>query len=85
MLIYVDDIIITRTHPDMINNLVLLMKKEFPVKDLGSLSDVDQILFEGSLLMRSILRSSAHLLSIALLTELERTQGIYVKFPRFCY
>jgi hypothetical protein len=38
MLIYVDDIIITGTHPDMIHNLIQLMKKEFPVKDLGSLS-----------------------------------------------
>ena len=36
MLIYVDDIIITGIHPDMIN--VQLMKKEFPVKDLGSLT-----------------------------------------------
>jgi hypothetical protein len=38
MLIYVDDIIITGTHPDMIHNLIQLMKKEFPIKDLGSLS-----------------------------------------------
>ena len=37
-LIYVDDIIITGTHPDMINTLVQLMKNEFPIKDLGSLS-----------------------------------------------
>ena len=38
MLIYVDDIIIIGTHLDMINTLVQLMKKEFPVKDLGSLT-----------------------------------------------
>jgi hypothetical protein len=38
MLIYVDGIIIIGTHLDTINNLVQLMKKEFPAKDLGSLS-----------------------------------------------
>jgi hypothetical protein len=38
MLIYVDDIIITGTHPDMIHKLVQTMQQEFPVKDLGSLS-----------------------------------------------
>ena len=38
MLIYVDDIIITGTHPNMINKLVQTMQQEFPVKDLGSLS-----------------------------------------------
>jgi hypothetical protein len=38
MLIYVDDIIITGTHPHLITSLIQLMQKEFPVKDLGSLS-----------------------------------------------
>ena len=38
MLIYVDDIIITGTHPQLITHIVELMQKEFPIKDLGSLS-----------------------------------------------
>ena len=38
MLIYVDDIIIRGTHPQLITKIVGLMQKEIPVKDLGSLS-----------------------------------------------
>jgi hypothetical protein len=38
MLVYVDDIIITRTHPHAIHNIVTQLQLEFPLKDLGALS-----------------------------------------------
>ena len=38
MLIYMDDIIMTGTHLDIINKLVQTMQQEFPLKDLGPLS-----------------------------------------------
>jgi hypothetical protein len=38
MLVYVDDIIITGTHPQLITHMIQLLQKEFPVKDLGSLN-----------------------------------------------
>ena len=37
MLIYVDDIIITRTYVPIISSLICSMQQEFPLKDLGSL------------------------------------------------
>jgi transposase InsO family protein len=38
LLIYVDDIIVTGTHSQVISSLITRMQKEFPVKDLGPLS-----------------------------------------------
>jgi hypothetical protein len=38
MLVYVDDIIITGTHPHAIHNIVTQLQLEFPLKDLGALS-----------------------------------------------
>lgn len=38
MLIYVDDIILTGTHPALIQSLISRMQHEFPLKDLGPLS-----------------------------------------------
>jgi hypothetical protein len=38
ILIYVDDIIVTGTHPHLISALISRMQQEFPVKDLGPLS-----------------------------------------------
>jgi hypothetical protein len=45
--------------------------------------DANQILFEDVLVLCSILRSSVHLRSIAPVTALERTWGIYIIFPHF--
>jgi hypothetical protein len=38
MLVYVDDIIITGTHPTVISNIITKLQSEFPLKDLGPLS-----------------------------------------------
>jgi hypothetical protein len=38
LLVYVDDIVVTGTHPHIISSLISCMQKEFPVKDLGPLS-----------------------------------------------
>jgi hypothetical protein len=38
MLIYVDDIIITHTHPAAVQSVILRLQQEFPVKDLGPLN-----------------------------------------------
>jgi transposase InsO family protein len=38
LLIYVDDIIVTGTHPHVISAIITRMQQEFPVKDLGPLS-----------------------------------------------
>ena len=38
MLVYVDDIIITGTHPNVISNIITKLQSEFPLKDLGPLS-----------------------------------------------
>jgi hypothetical protein len=38
MLVYVDDIIITSTHPAVISTLILKLQQEFPLKDLGPFS-----------------------------------------------
>jgi hypothetical protein len=37
LLIYVDDIILTGTHPTAISSLIVHLQTEFPLKDLGSL------------------------------------------------
>jgi hypothetical protein len=58
MLIYMDDIIITGTHPQLITNIVELMQKEFPVEDLGSLS-----LFLGIQVTRSFAKQNMLLTS----------------------
>ncbi|XP_059446489.1 uncharacterized mitochondrial protein AtMg00810-like [Corylus avellana] len=38
VLVYVDDIIITGTHPHIITNIIVKLQSEFPLKDLGPLS-----------------------------------------------
>jgi hypothetical protein len=38
MLVYVDDIIITGTHPNVISDIITKLQSEFPLKDLGPLS-----------------------------------------------
>jgi hypothetical protein len=38
VLIYVDDILVTRTHSSHIVTLIQTLQSEFPLKDLGSLS-----------------------------------------------
>jgi len=38
LLIYVDDIIVTGTHPHVITALITRMQQEFPIKDLGPLN-----------------------------------------------
>ena len=37
MLVYVDDIILTRTHPSLIAAVIGKLQQEFPLKDLGPL------------------------------------------------
>jgi hypothetical protein len=37
MLVYVDDILITGTHPSVISSIITQLQVEFPLKDLGSL------------------------------------------------
>jgi hypothetical protein len=37
MLVYVDDILITGTHPSVISSIITKLQAEFPLKDLGSL------------------------------------------------
>jgi hypothetical protein len=38
MLVYVDDILITSTHPKVIYNIIAQLQHEFTLKDLGALS-----------------------------------------------
>jgi hypothetical protein len=38
MLVYVDDILITGTHPQVIQSIIAQLQQEFPLKDLGPLS-----------------------------------------------
>lgn len=38
MLVYVDDILITGSHPLVISSLITKLQQEFPFKDLGPLS-----------------------------------------------
>ncbi|XP_059446721.1 uncharacterized mitochondrial protein AtMg00810-like [Corylus avellana] len=38
MFVYVDDIIITGTHPHIISDIIVKLQSEFPLKDLGPLS-----------------------------------------------
>jgi hypothetical protein len=37
MLVYVDDILLTRSHPSIISQIITLLQAEFPLKDLGPL------------------------------------------------
>jgi hypothetical protein len=79
MLIYVDDIIIIGTHAVMIHNLIQLMKKEFPVKDLGSLS-----FFLGIQVTRDY--ASLHLCQSKYITNiLSRTQMSGAKLAKSPY
>jgi hypothetical protein len=73
MLVYVDDIIITRAHPHAINSIITQLQFEFPLKDLGALS-----FFLGIQVIRNA--SGLHVCQTKYITELlQKTHMIEAK------